>query len=94
MKIEDQLISKLEHLSKLNLTAEERKIIQKDLQNIFEMFEKLGELDTKNVQPFIHFNKVSHLREDTVGEQVSTEEALKNIRIHENPFFKVPKVID
>ena len=94
MQIEEDLISNLEHLSKLKLTEQERIIIKKDLQKIFEMFEKLNEVDTKNVEPFIHFNKISQLRKDIIGEHVTTEDALKNIETHKNPFFKVPKVID
>ena len=94
MTIDDKLILKLEDLSKLNLTDTERSLIKKDLEKIFTMFEKLNEVDTKNVDPFIHFNEATDLSQDAIGKQVSNEDALKNAPSKQKPFFTVPKIID
>lgn len=95
MQIDEQLISRLEHLARLELSTEERALIQKDLNNILEMVEKLNELDTKNVDPLVYINEEGNVwREDQVQHQLSRERALKNAPDADGVFFKVPKVID
>ena len=94
MTIDDKLILKLQDLAKLNLTDAERISIKKDLEKIFTMFEKLQEVDTKNVEPFIHFNEVDELRQDTDAKHVSNEEALLNAPVKHEPYFIVPKIIE
>jgi len=56
--------------------------------------EKLNELDTTGVEPLLHMSdEVNVLREDEVKGSISREEALKNAPLHDEQFFKVPKVI-
>ena len=94
MKIDDQLILKLEELAKLNLTDTERVEIKKDLEKIFTMFEKLKEVDTEDIEPFVHFNQLGEIRKDQVGSHVSNDEALSNAPAEYDPYFIVPKIID
>jgi aspartyl-tRNA(Asn)/glutamyl-tRNA(Gln) amidotransferase subunit C len=95
MQIDEQLISRLEHLARLELSPEERATIQKDLNNILTMVEKLNELDTKNVDPLVYINEEGNVwREDQVQHQLEREKALKNAPDQDGRFFKVPKVID
>ncbi len=94
MNIDDNLILKLQDLAKLDLTDAERLAIKKDLEKIFTMFEKLQEVDTKNVEPFIHFNEVDEVRPDAGAHHVSNEEALSNAPVKHEPYFIVPKIID
>ena len=51
MEINDDLISKLETLAKLNLNEDERTVIKNDLGNILEMIDKIQEVNTDNVEP-------------------------------------------
>lgn len=95
MTIDEKLISRLEHLARLELSAEERSRITKDLNDILTMVEKMEELDTTNVEPLIYVNEeVNVLREDAIANQVSREEALRNAPRQDGVYFKVPKVID
>jgi aspartyl-tRNA(Asn)/glutamyl-tRNA(Gln) amidotransferase subunit C len=56
--------------------------------------EKLNELDTTGVAPLLHMSdNINVLREDDVKGSISREEGLKNAPLHDNEFFKVPKVI-
>ena len=56
--------------------------------------EKLNELDLENVEPLLHMSgEVNVLREDEIEGSVSRSEALKNAPLHDEQFFKVPKVI-
>ena len=94
MKIDQKLISRLEHLARLELSDDQRQGIQKDLNNILQMVEKMNELDTENVEPLIYINEQQNIwRTDEVKGQVSREEALKNAPDKNEEFFKVPKMI-
>jgi aspartyl-tRNA(Asn)/glutamyl-tRNA(Gln) amidotransferase subunit C len=95
MQIDKPLISRLEHLARLELSDAERDTLQHDLNAILEMVEKLQGLDTENVDPLVYINEdVNQLREDLVANQVSQAEALKNAPNQDGEHFKVPKVID
>lgn len=95
MQIDEKLISRLEHLARLELSGEERSHIQKDLNKILDMVEKLNELDTTNVKPLVYINEEGNVwREDAVKNQLDREKALKNAPDQDGTFFKVPKVID
>jgi len=95
MKIDKQLISRLEHLARLELSDEEAARLMGDLNNILGMVEKLRELDTSEVEPLVYINEdVNVLREDIITGQASREEALRNAPEHDGAHFKVPKVID
>ena len=95
MQIDEKLISRLEHLARLELSKAERSHIQQDLNKILNMVEKLNELDTRNVKPLVYINEEGNVwREDTVKHQLDREKALKNAPDQDGAFFKVPKVIN
>lgn len=95
MQIDEKLISRLEHLARLELSGEERTHIQTDLNKILNMVEKLNELDTNNVDPLVYINEEGNVwREDKVQHQLGRDNALKNAPDQDGAFFKVPKVID
>ena len=55
---------------------------------------KLNELPTTGVEPLLHMSPgVNVLREDAVGNMLRREEALRHAPVHDEQFFKVPKVI-
>ena len=95
MKIDKTLISKLEQLANLELNPQEKERILADLNNMLGMVEKINELDTNGVEPLRHMSRqVNQWRADTVGEQLSQEDALSNAPLQDGRYFKVPKVID
>ncbi|MGB1216966.1 MAG: Asp-tRNA(Asn)/Glu-tRNA(Gln) amidotransferase subunit GatC [Saprospiraceae bacterium] len=94
MKIDRELILKLERLSNLSLSEEERQEMQKDLESMLGMVNKLDELDLEGVEPLVHISdEVNVLREDKVENQLSQEEALKNATKKDKQFFLVPNVM-
>ncbi len=95
MQIDKDLILKLEKLSRLQLSEEERVKIQQDLNKILGMVEKLQELDLSNVDPLVYISEeVNVLREDEVKNQVNREAALANAPDRNEQYFKIAKVID
>jgi aspartyl-tRNA(Asn)/glutamyl-tRNA(Gln) amidotransferase subunit C len=94
MEVNDALIDKLAHLSRLEFSGSEKQEIKNDLQRIIAFVEKLNELNLEGVEPLLHMSEeINVLREDEVKGSISREEALKNAPAHDGKFFKVPKVI-
>jgi aspartyl-tRNA(Asn)/glutamyl-tRNA(Gln) amidotransferase subunit C len=94
MEVNDQLIDKLASLSRLQFDATEKAAIKSDLQNMIQFIDQLNELDTMGVEPLLHMSdNVNVLRTDEVQGSISRELALKNAPMHDEQFFKVPKVI-
>jgi aspartyl-tRNA(Asn)/glutamyl-tRNA(Gln) amidotransferase subunit C len=94
MEINDAMVDKLSHLARLKFNEAEKQEIKADLQRMIVFVEKLNELDLEHVEPLLHMSgEVNVLREDEVNGSVSRSEALKNAPLHDEQFFKVPKVI-
>ncbi|MBI3138242.1 MAG: Asp-tRNA(Asn)/Glu-tRNA(Gln) amidotransferase subunit GatC [Sphingobacteriales bacterium] len=94
MEVNDQLVDKLAHLSRLQFNDTDKAAIKNDLQRMIGFVEKLNELDLAGVEPLLHMSgEVNVLREDEIRGSVSRETALKNAPLHDEQFFKVPKVI-
>ena len=95
MQIDKKLISRLEHLARLELSDAERARIQKDLNDILKMVEKLQELDTNTIDPLVYLNQEGNQwRKDEIAHQLDRAKALKNAPKQDGTYFKVPKVID
>lgn len=94
MEVNDSLVEKLAHLSRLQFNAGDKEEIKKDLQKMITFVEKLNELDTMGVDPLLHLSgEVNVLREDEVKGSISREEAFRNAPLHDELYFKVPKVM-
>jgi len=94
MNVNDALIEKLAHLSRLEFNEEEKEEIKNDLEKMIGFIEKLNELDTAGVEPLLHMSdNVNVFRKDIVNGQLSRKDVFKNAPLHDDEFFKVPKVI-
>ena len=94
MDVNEAMVDKLAHLSKLSFSDEEKTGIAGDLQKMIGFVEKLNELDLKDVEPLMHMSEeINVLRDDEIKGSISREDALKNAPETDGVFFKVPKVI-
>lgn len=94
MEVNDTLVDKIAHLARLQFSDTEKASIKGDLQKMIAFVEKLNELDTTGVAPLLHMSdNVNILREDEVKGSIDRLTALKNAPLHDEQFFKVPKVI-
>lgn len=94
MKIDNELVDKLAELSKLEFDAAEKERIKGDLQNVFDLVEKLGEVNVDGVEPLVYMtDEVNVLRKDEICGTITKEEALLNAPQKDSDYFKVPKVI-
>ncbi len=94
MKVTDELIDNLSKLARLEFVDAEKEEIKKDLEQMITFIEKLNEIDTSGVEPLLHINEnVNVLREDEIQGSITRQDAFKNAPLHNEKFFKVPKVI-
>ena len=94
MIIDDVLISKLEKLSMLSLSEQEREIIKNDLSEILNMIDKMNEMNTENVEPLTHLLHEKYLRNDEVEESLPIEKVFSNTSASLNNHFTVPKILN
>jgi aspartyl-tRNA(Asn)/glutamyl-tRNA(Gln) amidotransferase subunit C len=100
MKVTEKEVNYVADLANLELTAEERTRMVRDLNSILEHVDTLGELDTSEVAPMaqVMTTGVSVLgysrREDMLRPSLPHDEALRNSPAPHADFFKVPKVIE
>ena len=78
----------------LEFHEDEKEEMKTELEKMFTFIEKLNELDTTGIEPLLHMSEQQDVfRKDEVKGQISKEDAFKNAPLHDNEFFKVPKVI-
>ncbi len=106
--ISEQDVVYVAELANLELTADERGRMVKDLNSILDYVDRLNELDTSSVEPMaqtsdrygIDESKTGSarfayaMREDKTGPSLPREIVLENAPETDRTFFKVPKVIE
>ncbi len=102
MKISREDVLRVAELAHLGLSPEEVEKFQGQLDGILNYIDKLNQLDVSQVEPMAQVlfapevGQPSHpeLREDVLGPCDVADAVLAQAPDAENPFFRVPKVID
>lgn len=93
--ISDETIDYVGILAKLDLSDEEKEQAKKDLAEMLDYIDELGELDTTGVEPMSHVFSVNNVfREDEVVNGDDSENILKNAPGEKDNMFLVPKTFD
>lgn len=94
MKIDESTLSKIAHLSRLEVNEKDALNIIADLNAIVAWVDKLNELDTEGVEPLATMSQeINSLREDRVGQHLLREDGLNVAPENDGTYFTVPKVI-
>jgi aspartyl-tRNA(Asn)/glutamyl-tRNA(Gln) amidotransferase subunit C len=103
MKVTEKDVAYVAELANLELTAQERQRMLKDLNSILDYIDRLNELDTSDVLPMAQISAAAMeasstsaqaSREDILVPSLPHSEAMKNAPESDGEFFKVPKVIE
>jgi aspartyl-tRNA(Asn)/glutamyl-tRNA(Gln) amidotransferase subunit C len=104
MKVLEKDVAYVADLANLELSAEERVRMLRDLNSILEYIDRLSQLDTSDVQPMAQVllgpagKPLSDAMRDDIREglrkSLPHEEAIANAPATDGTFFKVPKVIE
>ncbi len=92
--VDREWVLKIAYLARLKLREEEIELFQKQLGDILAFIDKLKELDTENVEPYIQEFKETPMRDDDLRPSLDREKALMNAPEREDGFFVVPRVVE
>lgn len=94
MKVNDKLVERLAHLSRLEFDAEAKIKMKSDFEKILDFVDQLESVDTDGIEPLVYMsNETNVLRVDKVKGEVSQQDALKNAGGKDTDYIRVPKVI-
>jgi aspartyl-tRNA(Asn)/glutamyl-tRNA(Gln) amidotransferase subunit C len=94
MEVNDALVRKLAHLSRLEFNTAENSEIKNDLQKMISFVDKLNELDLDGTEPLLHLSEeINVLREDEIKGSIRQSDGMKNAPEHDGAYFKVPKIL-
>ncbi len=95
MKLSNDTITRIAHLSRLEVNDAEKETLLKDMNNILSFMEKLNELNTEGVEPLIYLtDEVNVLREDEIKQEITVKEALQNAPKQDGKYFQVARMIE
>ena len=95
MRITIEDVEYVAALSTLYVSEQDKRELQKDLDEIIGHVEKLNELDTTDVEPTTYILKQQNiLREDIVKQELGREELIQNAPQKEDGCFLVPRVVE
>jgi len=98
MSLTEQDVRKVAVLANLHLSPEEILQMVRNLGEILAHMDRLGEIDTKDVEPMAQVlyeaPETATLREDVVRPPLGSEAALQNAPLSAPGYFKVPLVIE
>lgn len=90
--ISDETIEYVGILAKLELSEEEKEQAKSDMGRMLDYIDKLGELDTADVEPMSHVFPVQNVfREDVVTNGDERERLLSNAIQEKDGMFVVPR---
>ncbi|MDR2851487.1 MAG: Asp-tRNA(Asn)/Glu-tRNA(Gln) amidotransferase subunit GatC [Burkholderiaceae bacterium] len=92
-------ITRIAALAKLRLTPEQRQRMLDQINNLFQLVERMRAVDTAGVQPLTHpvaaiEDVMLRLREDAVREPDAREANQRSAPAVQDGLFLVPKVIE
>jgi aspartyl-tRNA(Asn)/glutamyl-tRNA(Gln) amidotransferase subunit C len=95
MIITHELLDKIAHLARLEIKEEDAEKLMQDMSTIVTWMEQLNEVNTDGIEPLTSMShEINAFRYDTVKNQLSHTDALKNAPHSDENFFKVPKVLE
>ena len=91
-------LKEVEHvarLARLELGAEDKERMRRELDGILSYIDKLRALDTEGVEPTSHAVPVTNvMRDDRTRPSFSQSDMLANAPDRSGDFFRVPKIIE
>ncbi len=93
--ISDETIEYVGILAKLELSGGEKEQAKSDMGRMLDYIDKLGELDTTDVEPMSHVFPVQNVfREDVVKNGDTREQLLANAPEQKDGMFMVPRTFE
>ncbi|MFB6175197.1 MAG: Asp-tRNA(Asn)/Glu-tRNA(Gln) amidotransferase subunit GatC [Candidatus Nanohalobium sp.] len=89
--VDSDKVQEVAENARINVTGEEASEFAEDFDEVLEMFEKLEEIDTEDVEPAFHPVDVSpDTRSDEKEDTLTREKVFRNTENEEEGFFRGP----
>lgn len=89
------LTGRIAKLARLELSQAEAEVFGSQIRGILRYVEKLGELDTADVEPTSHIIDIVNVTRDDYGiPSLAVSSALSNAPEATEKFYRVPKIIE
>lgn len=93
-KFNKDVIQKIAHLARLNLTADEAAELSDQLSKVISHFDEISALDTVGIEPLVTPSHIEYsTREDAAKQTFTAEEMTANAPDKQGNLFKVPPVV-
>lgn len=93
MNISREEINKLAHLSRLELDDKAVDKMQEDMNKILGFVAQIEKMELDGVEPLVYMTEETNiLREDTIVQEITHAEALKNAPDADTDYFRVSTV--
>ncbi|HMN39144.1 MAG TPA: Asp-tRNA(Asn)/Glu-tRNA(Gln) amidotransferase subunit GatC [Hyphomicrobium sp.] len=95
MQVDEKTVRRIARLARIKITDAEAQGLEKELTQILEWVEQLGEVDTASVEPMTRVvaQKLKK-RADKVTDGEIAEDVTANAPMTEDHFYVVPKVVE
>ena len=94
MNVDKKLIEQVAEVARLKLSEKEKERFVKDFKEILDSFSTIDKCDTKGYEAVAQPVEIKNvLREDSVEDSFSQEQALANAKHKKNGYFKGPKAV-
>ena len=88
-------IHRIADLAHIEISPEQAQRMQGELNNIFQMIERIQAVDTDGIEPMPHpHDGYQRLRDDDIREVNDRENNMKNAPEQSDGYFLVPQVIE
>jgi len=95
MNVDETTVRRIARLARIKITDEEAKSLEKELSQILDWVEQLGEIDTKDVEPMTRVvAQELKKRKDEVTDGEIADDVIRNAPVADDHFYVVPKVVE
>lgn len=95
MQVDEATVRRIARLARIKVTDAEAKGLEKELTQILEWVEQLGEVDTSSVEPMTRVvPSAMQMRDDVVNDGENVAAVTVNAPLTEDGFYVVPKIVE
>jgi aspartyl-tRNA(Asn)/glutamyl-tRNA(Gln) amidotransferase subunit C len=92
---EKKEIEKLAFFARIKLSEEELQNVPREVEAVLEYVQKIGDVDTEDVEPLFHFSEVRNVVREDVTNSISKEDIKKMMAMgkEQNGYLKVESIL-
>ena len=95
MQVDEATVRRIARLARIKITDGEARSLEKELSEMLNWVEQLGEIDTGSVEPMTRVvAQELKKRRDVVDDGGIADDVVRNAPMVEDHFYVVPKVVE